>query len=185
MRFTESKQLAKIKIIRVYPPPFSETPPTSPATKHMDINTYESLKTPPTEAIDIANTYDTIGSLNVKASSTPYESVGSPPLYTYAKVDTLIKVVLPSNAQPMTFSENSQQSMDSQDDIEKIVINTAYGSLTGANIEADMEESTEKMAINTACGSLMENAAYSGIKSEPEIIRKELIDNPLYDSTQI
>ncbi len=184
MRFTESKQLAKIKIIRVYPPPFSETPPTSPATKHMDINTYESLKTPPTEAIDIANTYDTIGSLNVKASSTPYESVGSPLLYTYAKVDTLIKVVLPSNAQPMTFNENSQQSMDSQDDIEKIVINTAYGSLTGANIEADMEESTEKM-VNTACGSLMENAAYAGIKSEPEIVRKELIDNPLYDSTQI
>ncbi len=146
----------------------------------MDINTYESLKTPPTEAIDIANTYDTIGSINVKASSTPYESVGSPPLY--AKVDTLIKVVLPSNAQPMTFSENSQLSMDSQDDIEKIVINTAYGSLTGANIEADMEASTEKTAINTAYGSLMENAAYAG---EPEIVRKELIDNPLYDSMQI
>ncbi len=51
-------------------------------------------------------------------------------------MNTPIKVVLPSNDQPVTSSESSQQSMDSKHDIEtsqdgteKIVITQPYGSM--------------------------------------------------------
>ncbi len=118
----------------------------------------------------MANMYETIGSSNVRASSTPYKSVGSPLLYTYANVNTSIKVVLPSNDQPVTSSESSQQSMDSkhdkiietsQDGTEKIVYNAA---LWEHDAYARTKRINQKTAPPSASHQAKETRLYTAAK---------------------
>ncbi len=148
----ESKLTNHITAIYIFKlHPYRDTPPTSPIShynKKTDSNIqYESLKTPPTNAIDMANTYETIGTPKVNASSTPYETVGSPPVYTYAKVDTPIKVVLPGNNQSEGFDGKTIVSP-----------NVAYGSSLVDNeayvtMSNKLEVSSKEIADNPLYGS--------------------------------
>ncbi len=117
------------------------------------------MKTPPTNDVDIGNTYEAIGSPNVKASSTPYESMGSSLVYTYAKVDTPIRVVLPGNTQSEGFDENKQNT--------------------------NSEKKEYAITANTAYGSLENDEAYVAMSSELEDSSKGVTDNPLYGSMEL
>lgn len=124
-------------------------------------NTYESIKSPNTAAIDL-DTYESIGTPNVKPSS--YQSMNTPDVYS--QLDRTIKVVLPEHTKAAAITEQRADQLNAPKEV-----------VEGMS-----------MALNTAYGSLEENPAYISVKtaSEKNLLEpKELVENPLYNSVTV
>ena len=145
---------------------YRETPPTSPTEKtprkpSAGDNTYESIKNSAPNPMDL-NTYEAIGSPNVKAASSvdsrTYEPIDTPPVYSYAAVDTPVRVLVPGDSA----ARDSSQLVSSEHN--------------GNNQSVDKGGKNMK----TPVGSLVDNAAYGDVKHGFEVSDKEDINNPMY-----
>ena len=163
---------------------YRETPPTSPGStdkgfgipNEPDCNTYESLKSPATNAIDLANTttHESIPSPMVQATNEAetYETVESPVVYSYAIVDTPIKVGLPGDSEKGTAdSATGDANVTSPNGME-----VQYGSM----VENSLYERADHIEDSVA---LADNPIYGDVHPETTADERELINNPMYDAT--
>ena len=163
---------------------YRETPPTSPGStdkgfgipNEPDCNTYESLKSPATNAMDLTNaaTHDSIPSPRVKAANETetYEPVGSPVVYSYAIVDTPIKVGLPGDSEKGTAdSVPADANVTSANGVE-----VQCGSMVDNALYERADPIEDSMAQ-------ADNPMYGGVHPETTVDERDLINNPLYDAT--
>jgi len=160
---------------------YSDTPPTSPTSKQTEAqenNTYESLRSPNSNPVDL-NVYAAVGSPNVKPTIDQYEPLDTPALYTYAMVDTPVKAALTDNDKTHSDAGTPRDRTEPEFKVGSLTDNAAYGSNAGL-----------KMSQEFLPGSLSDNTAYISSQSGSDNVANgshdmEEVNNPMYGSSEM